>query len=215
MAPDADAPDNPFAPPPTATLRSGAGVAGMAAFTRYALLATLLANLVMLLGTLGGFTAPPEGSALAEGLVLVSGLAGLVYLGTFLASVVGWSIWSYRLAAALRAGGAPLTTSPGWVVGWWFVPLANLVMPLRVHRELFELTAPPDDGPRAPSWLTAWWLLWVGSNALGNLSLRVMGTPAELPVDLIAGIVSVASAALAIQVVDRLTERFAAWEEGR
>lgn len=59
-----------------------------------------------------------------------------------LATAIAWSMWSYRLAKNVRAVNDPETASllkftPGWVVGWWFVPFAAFWMPLRVHQELW------------------------------------------------------------------------------
>src|SRR5438105_10172089 len=55
------------------------------------------------------------------------GVIGILFL---IATIVVWLIWQYRTHANLRALGAGnLRFAPGWVVGWWFIPFANVVFP--------------------------------------------------------------------------------------
>lgn len=55
----------------------------------------------------------------------------------FLLAAVPIALWIYRAHANLReADLGELDYSPGWVVGSYFVPLANLVIPFRAMREL-------------------------------------------------------------------------------
>ena len=56
--------------------------------------------------------------------------------------------------------------SPGWAVGWWFIPVAWWVMPFRTMRELW-LASGPEAG--AADWGThrltplipLWWMFWI------------------------------------------------------
>lgn len=56
-------------------------------------------------------------------------------------------------------------------MGWWFVPIANLFMPLRVLAELWCAAADPR--PVAwrrqsfPSWIVLWWLSLLAIPMLG------------------------------------------------
>ena len=53
------------------------------------------------------------------------------------ATVVVWLVWQHHATANLWSRGLPgLRFTPGWVVGWWFVPFANLVLPYLAMREL-------------------------------------------------------------------------------
>ena len=58
-----------------------------------------------------------------------------------------------------------MTYSPGWSVGWFFVPLAGLVMPYRVLRELWKASTPGAGANwrQVPvsSILGAWWAVVV------------------------------------------------------
>ena len=57
------------------------------------------------------------------------GLLVLLYLGfslITLATQIVWLVWQYQVAVSAPA---KLKRSPGMHVVWWFVPLANLVLP--------------------------------------------------------------------------------------
>lgn len=83
--------------------------------------------------------------------------------------------WLYVASRNARAlGAADMMVSPGWAVGWYFVPLANLVMPLVTIRELWRASANPRDWQAvpAPAWTILWWLFWLASNIAGMAAFR-------------------------------------------
>ncbi|RYZ40959.1 MAG: DUF4328 domain-containing protein [Myxococcaceae bacterium] len=41
-------------------------------------------------------------------------------------------MWKYRVIRQLNTLGQDVGATPGWSVGWWFVPFANLVKPFRI-----------------------------------------------------------------------------------
>ena len=87
--------------------------------------------------------------------VLAQALVGLVIVFVF-------SRWLYRAAAAAQATGE-MTFSPGWAVGWFFVPVLNLYRPYQVLAELWRASAGRRGADRsaAPVVLRLWWLCWV------------------------------------------------------
>ncbi len=104
--------------------------------------------------------APRLQEQLATG--LGGGLGSLVTLAQ-LATGVLWLVWQHRAQSDLYARGVPgLRYTPGWAVGWWFVPFANLVMPLVCMRELFGATATGSGQRVRRDWrLPAWWGLYL------------------------------------------------------
>ncbi len=66
------------------------------------------------------------------------GLAAILMLVIFIGSVVLVSMWIYRAHANLRDRGIEMETSPGWAVGWFFVPIMNLFKPFQAMRELWS-----------------------------------------------------------------------------
>lgn len=70
---------------------------------------------------------------------------------------------SNRNARALGATGMELT--PGWAIGWYFVPVATLWKCYQALKEAFKASHPDfadnwREAPR-PSILPRWWTLWV------------------------------------------------------
>lgn len=54
---------------------------------------------------------------------------------TWLAAGILFIIWQYRYATNATAISGPLGLGPGWAVGGWFIPLANLVLPFLQIRQ--------------------------------------------------------------------------------
>jgi len=78
----------------------------------------------------------------------VSGTSAIGGLA-FLATVIVWCIWQHRAQAnAVVLSGGGLRFTPGWAVGWWFIPIANLWKPFQTVRELcargVEVLVPAD-----------------------------------------------------------------------
>src|SRR3954469_12141115 len=100
----------------------------------------------------------------------VSGTAGLSGLA-FLATVVVWCIWQHHAQAnAAVLSGGPLRFTPGWAVGWWFIPIANLWKPFQAVRELWKAS-------HGGGWQTIatwsllgwWWATWL----IGSLNVQL------------------------------------------
>lgn len=85
----------------------------------------------------------------------VFGTIGLYYLSAFCTARV-----TYRLMKNAHALGSDREelTSPGWAVGWYFIPFANLVMPVRavgqIWRTTFAHRGEPDKGAGV---IGFWW----------------------------------------------------------
>ena len=96
----------------------------------------------------------------------VSGATGVATIGALVALLL-WLHRTVRNAPALGAGTPP--TSPGWAVGWWFVPVANLWQPYAILRDLWGRMVGPG---HKHAWIVgAWWASWV----VAVVSLRVVG----------------------------------------
>jgi Domain of unknown function (DUF4328) len=148
-----------------------------------------------------------------------------------LATIVVWLLWQHQATANLWARGYQgLKTRPGWAVGWWFIPVAHLWMPLVTMLELDRRSTP--DGSRRPAspLLGWWWAAWIGvivpvvgfvAAALPRFAdevNRISGTRGDTVLDLsaaahaaapwvlITGIVYGIAAGLAILVVRRIDE---------
>lgn len=140
----------------------------------------------------------PIGAAIVIGAFLVALFELLIYLTT----VVFFSMWLYRAAANLRKFDpwTRLEHAPGWAVGSFFVPFANLIIPYRAVKEVWQKSRTPDDAllfePETPASFPLWWLFWLASSFAGNISMRVSFN--ESVEENIATMISIAANALTI-----------------
>lgn len=84
-------------------------------------------------------------------------------------------IWLYRGNANVRALGATgLKFSPGWMVGWYFVPIANLWKPYQGMKELWQASTNQKAWPGSfvPSVLGWWWAFFLIQQSLGKAAFR-------------------------------------------
>lgn len=83
--------------------------------------------------------------------------------------------WIYRASVNAHAMSDTMDVSPGWAVGWYFIPFANLVKPFQAMREIWHVSHGSSGGFRdgTPSIVGWWWALWLASNVLGNVAWRL------------------------------------------
>jgi hypothetical protein len=103
-----------------------------------------------------------------------------------LVSLLALFFWIYRANKNARAlSERALEYSPGWAIGWFFVPLAGWWQPYKVMREIYKVSRTPHDWRKAgnASIVGLWWTLrlisTIGSIAVmtshptGQLLIRV------------------------------------------
>lgn len=175
-----------------------------------------IVGLVLLLGELAMLAMGTDAVLSDDMTLLTIGLpyfgAALLSIAVFLATAVAWGMWSFRAAKNLRAFSDDtdiLDFTPGWVVGWWFIPFANLWQPFRVHQELWSQSDPDDPEYTAPGWVTAWWGCWIGAGLLSNISYRMPDSmiDAATAVDALSSCLSLVCTLLAILLVRNITQR--------
>lgn len=96
----------------------------------------------------------------------------LLFLITVIAAYIAGGVWIYNAACNVRALGARgLDTSPGWAVGWYFVPFMCLFKPFLAMEEIDRASASPTawGSQRTPGLLRWWWALWLLAGLSGNL----------------------------------------------
>jgi hypothetical protein len=124
----------------------------------------------------GSYESTEALQASAEASDLWQHLTGISTLVLMLVIFVLAGIWIYRASANLRSFGASrLPTSPGWAVGWYFVPFANLLKPFQAMSEIWRASSVPLQWEQAatPPLLRLWWALWLINSFLGNITFRV------------------------------------------
>ena len=131
----------------------------------------------------------------------------------FVGTAIAFLVWLYRAEANARALGAEdMMVSPGWSVGWFFVPLVQLVMPFIAVRELWKASATPRDwqvGPASPV-IALWWACWIGTIVTGNIAFalsRMDDYDAFLAADvmgMVSAVFTIPSAILLAAIVGRI-----------
>ena len=140
-----------------------------------------------------------------------------------LATTIVFLLWIYRASQNLHSLGAlGQRFSPGWAVGWWFVPIMNLFRPYQVVKEVWKVSDPELALDTTREWTTTraspllawWWASWLVSNVLGNAAFRAFfrsDSTEELisadQVSLAADAATLVAVVLAIIVVRRITKR--------
>jgi hypothetical protein len=133
-------------------------------------------------------------SGIQLGLLRGEHVAGIVTAGLYRENSIGalglvltaatlpvFGVWILRAHRNLPGLGAKdLDVSPGWALGWFFVPFANLWMPYRAMRTLWRAS---HDAARwqlqaVPWWVTLWWVAWLARQVLGT-SMAMRGPSAS------------------------------------
>lgn len=136
-------------------------------------------------------------------------LFGLMMTVVFIGSVIAFLRWMHLAARQAIALSIDIGATPGWAVGWWFVPFANLVKPYRIARAMLSGLGGEELVRKAN--LSVWWAMWIVSNVASNMEVRTnLSEGLEVPVPagfvLASSITGAIAAYLAIGVVRTLQE---------
>lgn len=147
-------------------------------------------------------------------------LAGWLLVALFVVMVVMIGMWLYRAAKNARSMRPQMETSPGWAIGWYFVPVANLWKPYQAMAEIWRISCAPDRWRSAetPAAMKGWWAAWLATNIISNVSNQMANTAttdqAFIASDVAVIVVSLISIAAALclrsiilQVTDAQTHR--------
>jgi len=160
----------------------------------------------------GGIVTPSEAEA-SDARQLVTTLG---YTGVIVVTGVVWMFWQHRAQSNLRdVGTDDLRFTPGWAVGWWFVPLASLWMPYLAVRELLRASEPSVTDwrrVRTASLPGLWWAAWIAASILTGIARAY---PDDTPSQFLASswvfalglIVLLVAGGLAIVLVRRIDGR--------
>lgn len=170
--------------------------------------------------TVSGAVATPNEGWFDTYDVVTTGIV-LVYLALFVISGLLFIRWQ-RLAIRNTAflGCERAEPSAGAATAGWFIPIANLFLPLLSFRQIARWSCPPGTQNRR-NLLTVWWLGWV----LTNLSFSVIGIlhaiandadawVAARGADAAVTILHIAVGVFAIKVVNSLSRDQTAKAEG-
>jgi len=164
----------------------------------------------------GGFSSETEARQAAEANDLRQGVIAMAGFIVVITTVVVFAIWIHRVDSNIHAlGSFDLRFTPGWAVGWYFVPIANLWKPYQAMSEIWRASKNPTDWQSEPTsgLLRWWWFWWLVSSLLDNVSMRMSLRADELneligvaPVNIASSILDIISAIFALMLVKKIGE---------
>lgn len=145
------------------------------------------------------------------------GLIGLGYLGVFIVTGIAFLKWIYRANLNCRGFGVEgMKFTPGWSIGYYFIPFLNLVRPYQSMKEIWQVSHDPrnwkaQSGSALLGW---WWALWIFSNVLGQIVFRtsmnantIEGLQASTGISIFSGIVYIPLCIVAINLVKTISSK--------
>lgn len=164
-----------------------------------------------------GLAVPDAAWATGE---MLQGYVGIAELTVVVLTAIPFLMWVYRVHRNLHAlGERGLTFRPGWAVGWWFIPFANLVQPVRAMLEAWRRSHPRGPKPApAATVVGLWWAAFLVAGGLENASARLAMNADSLNefrladyLYLASSMITVAGVVLAIIVVRAISQ----WQEAK
>lgn len=125
-------------------------------------------------------------------------------------------VWFHRLRKNAEVWAGDLQgRKPGWAIGGWFIPFANLWIPRGIAADIWRASRWQPyaaDGARELTLLNAWWTLWVADMVVERIGAQLYkgAETAEAYItasswSLAGYVLDIAAAVLAILFVRRLT----------
>ena len=138
-------------------------------------------------------------------------LIGIIQISLLIITGIVFLRWIYFSNSNSRSLGASgMQFTPGWTIGYYFVPFLNLYKPYRAMKEIWKTSKDPKNWEmvKTPSFFPQWWTLWLISAFLGNISFRLSMKAEELnelfvssSVTLASDLVEIPLALIAIKLV--------------
>ncbi|MEO1170420.1 MAG: DUF4328 domain-containing protein [Pseudomonadota bacterium] len=155
----------------------------------------------------------------------ISATVAYVNLGVTVISTAVFGRWIYVAASNLVDYGVEqFEYTPGWSVGWFFIPIANLFKPYQAMRQIWNGSrgSPGGDIDANHTLLIFWWGSWLATGIAGNISFRTFMT-AEFYEDfyrgysalLVSSLASLVLFPIAYQLVVRVNSAQQSWTDYR
>lgn len=129
--------------------------------------------------------------------IVLASLINIFWVIIYIALVIVFLMWIHRVYKNLRAVHVQgLKHSPGWAVGWYFIPIANLFKPYVVMKEIWKSTFHADGtgswkDKKAPSLMLIWWLTFIIGNIIaGRNSFATYDTFGDYKMDAMISLIS-------------------------
>lgn len=151
-------------------------------------------------------------------------IISLLYYLTDATGLVLFMVWIHRAHKNLRALGADcLRFSPGWAVGYFFIPIVWWFKPYQVTKEIWKASDPTLADAHPLGWMTApgaailkfWWAAWLVDTWVGfncssmsrNFNPSVYGLLAQTRISQVSNLLSIISLSVTLALMWRITRR--------
>ncbi|PXA84093.1 hypothetical protein DMC47_41420 [Nostoc sp. 3335mG] len=152
-------------------------------------------------------------STFAGKLLAAMGISVVASSILFVVAATLSAIWIYRMTAVKRVLAHAPSMTPGWAVGWFFIPIANLFKPFDGIREAWQVSSGAEDWAEVPTpaLLGVWWALWLGWTILGNVIARIENALIETGWLIgLSGLIAIPLAILWVRIIRHITQAQAA-----
>ena len=154
---------------------------------------------------------------------LRDGIISFATIFIYIACVIIFLRWTYKSSQITHLSGAQdLRFSPGWSVGWYFIPIASLWKPFQAFKQIYQVSIQITDWQNVsiPSSLRWWWGLFILSSIIGNILTRVyfgVGFNSDLGFDDLKSIyilevisysIDIACILILIKIVKEISQRY-------
>jgi hypothetical protein len=141
-------------------------------------------------------------------------IVGLCQIVIGVTTMILFAMWIYRANFNSRALGARnMKFSPGWSVGYYFIPIANLWRPYQAMKEIWQTSKNPAawENEKRGAILPWWWFFFLVEGILNNASFRMSMSAKEIHeliaatgIMIVADAVSIPSAIIALLLVGEI-----------
>ena len=124
----------------------------------------------------GVYTSQEQAIADGEASDQRQGVVGILYLIVFVVSGFLILRWIHRANFNARQLGAEnMKFTPGWSIGYYFIPILTLWKPYQAMKEIWKASKNPSDweSQNTSGILPLWWSLWLISIFLGQAIFRL------------------------------------------
>ena len=105
---------------------------------------------------------------------MFQGLTALLQTGFFIITSIVFLVWFYRAYKNIHSFGLEgIKHSPGWAVGYWFVPFLNFIRPYQIAQEIWRASESINESKEkiwrhldVPPVIGWWWATFLGSSII-------------------------------------------------
>jgi len=143
-------------------------------------------------------------------------VVGLFQAGVAITTIILFSMWIYRANFNARTLGAQnMKFTPGWSVGYYFIPFLNIWRPYQAMKEIWKASKNPTswEGEERGSILPWWWFFFLIASMLGNASFRTTMSAKEIHelitstgITIASDVVSIPATIIALILVGQIHE---------